>query len=253
MNPNSNQPSPRVLIVGATSAIAVAVARRYAARGARLLLWGRNTDALAATAADLRVRGAAEVDTAPYDALDTGPLTAAVQAAWDRWQGIDVALVAHGVLPDQPAAEADAAAALHSFDINARSVLALLTELANHFEAQRSGVIGVISSPAGERGRASNYVYGSAKAAVTALCSGLRHRLLRSGVRVVTIVPGFVDTPMTAELKKSALWAQPEAVAADIEAALNTRNGTLYTPWFWRWIMLVIRAVPESIFLRSKL
>ncbi len=244
---------PRVLIVGATSAIAVAVARRYAVRGARLTLLARRPDALQALAADLRVRGAVEVDIQHFDATDaaTGP---AWPALWDQAGGFDIALVAHGVLPDQADAERSAAAALRSFDINARSVLAVLTELANLFDAQGRGVIGVISSPAGNRGRASNYVYGAAKAAVTTFCSGLRHRLARSGVRVVTILPGFVDTPMTAALPKTGpLWAQPERVAADIEAALTRRNGTLYTPWFWRWILLIVVHLPQALFLRTKL
>lgn len=244
----------RVLIVGATSAIAHAVARRYAAQGARLMLLGRRPDALDAAAADLRVRGAAEVITAPYDAENSdlpGPL---VQQAWTRWQGFDVALLAHGVLPDQSTAQASVEETLRSFDINGRSVIALLTELAPRFEAQRSGVIGVISSPAGDRGRASNYVYGAAKAAVSNFCSGLRHRLFSSGVRVVTILPGFVDTPMTATIPKNGpLWAQPERVASDIQQALGRRNGTLYTPWFWRWIMLIVMHLPQAIFLRSKL
>ena len=257
MTEDSSKPGaatgPRVLIVGATSAIATALARRYASQGARLLLWGRRAEALQAGAADLRVRGAAEVVVDLYDASSMAPPSAQVQRAWTQWQGLDVVLLAHGVLPDQAAAEASAETALHSFDINARSVIALLTELAPLFEAQRSGVIGVISSPAAERGRASNYVYGAAKAAVSIFASGLRHRLFSHGVRVVTILPGFVDTPMTAAFPKGLLWAQPERVAADIEAALAVRNGTLYTPWFWRWIMLIVRNLPQAIFLRSKL
>ena len=247
------QTSPRVLIIGANSAIASALARRYAGRGARLLLLGRRADALQAAAADLRVRGAAEVGIELFeaDAVDQHP--ALLARAWARWQGLDIALVAHGVLPDQAAAQASATVAVASFDTNARSVLSLLTTLANQFEAQGSGVIGVISSPAGDRGRASNYVYGAAKAAVTTLCSGLRHRLHRSGVRVLTILPGFVDTPMTAGLPKGPLWAQPERVAADIEHALVSRNCTLYTPWFWRWIMLIVLHLPQALLLRSKL
>ena len=254
--PASTRPiaTTRVLIVGATSAIAHAVARRYAAQGARLMLLGRRPDALAANAADLRVRGAGEVVTGPYDAQAHALPGGLVREVWERWQGFDVALLAHGVLPDQAAAQTSAPETLHSFDINARSVIALLTELAPRFEAQRSGVIGVISSPAGDRGRASNYVYGAAKAAVTNFCSGLCHRLYASGVRVVTILPGFVDTPMTATLPKTGpLWAHPARVAADIEHALARRNGALYTPWFWRWIMLVVMHLPQALFLRSKL
>ena len=115
------------------------------------------------------------------------------------------------------------------------------------------GAIAVVSSVAGERGRASNYVYGAAKAAVSTFAAGLRHRLHGRGIRVVTILPGFVDTPMTAAFAKGALWATPERVARDIERALERGNGVIYTPGFWRAIMWLIRAVPESLFVRTKL
>jgi decaprenylphospho-beta-D-erythro-pentofuranosid-2-ulose 2-reductase len=243
----------RLLIIGATSAIATAVARRYAVRGARVHLMGRRADAVEAAAADLRVRGAGEVKTTVLDANDTASHGAALAVAWQGWGGFDHALVAHGVLPEQALCEADAQAALASFDTNARSVVSLLTYVANRLEQQGSGALAVISSPAGDRGRASNYVYGAAKAAVTVLAAGLRHRLAAKGVRVLTILPGFVDTTMTASFAKGPLWASPERVAADIERALDKGFGSVYTPWFWRWIMLMIRHVPERIFIRTKL
>lgn len=242
-----------MLVVGANSAIATAVARRFAAQGARLMLLGRRMPALRSLADDLHVRGARQVECLAYDAESDADAGALLQQAWSCWGGFDLALVAHGVLPEQAQAQANAAEMLRSFDINARSVVGLLTDLANHFEAQGSGAIGVISSPAGDRGRASNYAYGAAKAAVTNYCSGLRHRLAGKGVRVLTILPGFVDTPMTAAFPKGPLWAQPEAVAADIERALARRNGKLYTPGFWRWIMFIVVHLPQALFLRSRL
>lgn len=245
--------APRVLLIGATSAIAQAVARVYAGRGARLMLVGRRADALQANAADLRVRGAVDVETAVLDANAIDDHAAVLAQAWQRWGGLDVALIAHGVMPEQASAQLSVAETLACLHTNAGSVIALLTDLANRFEAQGSGVIGVISSPAGDRGRASNYVYGAAKAAVTNFASGLRHRLVKRGVRVVTVLPGFVDTPMTASLPKGPLWAQPERVAADIARALDTRNGSLYTPWFWRWIMAIVTHLPTALFLRTKL
>lgn len=244
---------PRVLLIGATSAIAHSVAREYARQGARLMLIGRRAESLQANAKDLGVRGAAEVCTALLDADRIEDHAAVIEHAWHRWGGFDVALLAHGTLPDQAASQASVATTLASLHTNATSVIALLTDLANRFEAQGSGVIGVISSPAGDKGRASNYVYGAAKAAVTNFASGLRHRLFRSGVRVVTVLPGFVDTPMTASFPKGPLWASPERVAADIVKALGRRNGTLYTPWFWRWIMAIVIHLPSALFLRSKL
>ncbi len=209
--------------------------------------------ALAAAADDLRVRGAAEVDTAVLDADDVASHARVVEAAWSRWSGFDRILVAHGVLPDQAECERSVEAALSSFDTNARSVLGLMLPLAARLEAQGSGCLAVISSPAGDRGRQSNYVYGAAKAAVTVLAAGLRHRLAGKGVRVLTILPGFVDTPMTAGFRKGPLWATPDAVAIDIERAMERGFGTVYTPWFWRWIMLVILHVPERIFVRTRL
>ncbi len=244
----------RLLVIGASSAIALATARRYATRHARLYLVARRADALESAAADLRVRGAEEVDTAVLDVVDTREHARVIETAWSAWGGFDAVLVAHGTLPDQAACERDVDAALEAFDVNGRSFVALLTDLANRFEAQGQGVIAVISSVAADRGRASNYVYGAAKAAVSAFCAGLRHRLASRGVRVITIEPGFVDTPMTASIDKGGpLWATPERVARDIERAIDRGFGLVYTPWFWRWIMLVIRSVPERIFVRTKL
>ena len=248
-----NQPIARLLIVGATSAIAVEVARRYAARGAQLVLLARREPALEALAADLRVRGAAAVHTLRWDADDLDSQPAVVDAAWRHYGGLDAVLVAHGSLPDQSAAQSSVEQTLAAFDTNARSVIALLTELAPRFEARGQGVMAVISSPAGARGRASNYVYGAAKAAVTQFAAGLEHRLFRTGVRVLTILPGFVDTPMTAAFPKGPLWASPSRVALDIERGLDRGTGSLYTPWFWRWILLIVIHLPRSLFLRSGL
>jgi len=142
---------------------------------------------------------------------------------------------------------------LAAFDTNGRSVVALLTVLGNRFEAQGRGAIVVISSPAADRGRASNYVYGAAKASVSVFASGLRNRLQAKGVRVVTVSPGFVDTPMTADFPKGPLWATPQAVAKDIERAIDSGFGVIYTPWFWRWIMQIIRLIPERLFVRLRL
>jgi decaprenylphospho-beta-D-erythro-pentofuranosid-2-ulose 2-reductase len=245
--------SPRLLIVGATSAIATEVARRYAARGARIFLLARRKAALQAIAADLGVRGGREVQYALLDANDIARHAEVIERAWRHWDGFDATLIAHGVLPDQASAQMSVEETLSTFDTNARSVIALLTVLANRFEAQGAGVIAVLSSPAGNRGRASNYVYGAAKAAVTAFASGTRHRLHVKGVRVVTILPGFVDTPMTATFPKGPLWASPGRIADDIFRALQRGTGTLYTPWFWRWIMLVVTHLPEWLFVRTKL
>jgi short-subunit dehydrogenase len=243
----------RILVMGAGSAIAEATAREFARRGDALFLVGRNRERLQAIADDLKVRGANAAAVAVLDARDTAAFGALLGDAAQALGGLDTALIAHGTLSDQSACEASAAKMADEFLVNGLSVMALCTELANRFEAQGSGTIAVISSVAGDRGRQSNYVYGSAKAAVSAFTSGLRQRLYPKGVRVVTIKPGFVDTPMTAAFPKGPLWASPAAVGKSIAGAMIRGTPVVYVPWFWWGIMAIIKAVPERIFRKLKL
>lgn len=238
----------KVLIVGATSAIAEAVARLFAAQGDMLYLAGRRVEALEAIAADLRVRGAALAQTEVMDANAIERHAALLDNADAALGGLDTVLIAHGTLSDQATCQKSVALTFQELHTNALSVIALLTLVANRFETQRSGTIAVISSVAGDRGRQSNYVYGTAKAAISTFLSGLRQRLHRSGVHVVTIKPGFVDTPMTREFPKGWLWAQPERVARDIMRAMEKGKDVIYTPRFWAWIMGLIKSIPEFIF-----
>ncbi len=243
----------KVLIVGAGSAIAEAVARIYAERGAALYLVARKADVLATIAADLRVRGATVVGTETMDAGDIAAHQGMLSRASDTLGGLDVALIAYGTLSDQKACEQSVQLTVAELHTNALSTAALLTLLANQFEARKAGAIAVISSVAGDRGRQSNYVYGSAKALVTAFLSGLRQRLHGSGVAVITVKPGFVDTPMTAAFPKGVLWAKPAQVAAGIVRAIDRSANVVYLPRFWGLIMLVIRSIPERVFVRLKL
>jgi short-subunit dehydrogenase len=244
----------KILIIGATSAIAEAAARIFATRGDALFLVARNAEHLRAVVADLNIRGAARADSATLDVTDFAAHEAVIEKAEGDLGGIDIALIAHGTLSDQAQCEQSVDMMRREFDINALSTLALLTALASRMEARRSGTLAVISSVAGDRGRQSNYVYGAAKAAVSTFLGGLRQRLAKSGVTVLTIKPGFVDTPMTAGIaNKGALWAQPDRVAAGIVQAIDRHRNIVYLPWFWRWIMLVIRHIPEPIFKRLKL
>lgn len=243
----------RILIIGATSAIAEATAREFAARGDALCLVGRDAGRLATIAADLGVRGAVRTATATLDVTDFTAHAGVIDLAERELGGLDTLLIAHGTLTDQADAETSVDSLRREFDINAVSVMALLTPVANRFAKQGFGSIAVISSVAGDRGRMSNYVYGSAKAAVSAFLSGLRQRLQKSGVNVLTIKPGFVDTPMTKDFPKGALWAKPEAVAKGIVKAIDKGRSVVYLPWFWSLIMLVIRHVPEFVFKRVKL
>ena len=243
----------KVIIFGATSAIAEATARRYATRGARLHLIGRDAERLATIARDLEVRGAVAVSIALLDVSEHFDADALLATAHAALQGIDIALLAHGVLPDQNACEQNIAALRAVFEINTLSSLALLTPLATLLQAQGHGTIAVISSVAGDRGRQSNYVYGASKAALDTFLSGLRARLAKHGVQVLTIKPGFVDTPMTASCKKNLLWSSPATIADGIVRALDDQCDVVYLPWFWRYIMLVICSVPERLFKRLSL
>lgn len=243
----------KILVIGATSAIAEATARRFAARGAELFLLARNQERLTSLVEDLKVRGASSVHGEIFDANDLARHAAVITSVIEQLGGLDLVLVAHGTLGDQKACEQDVALTLSELNTNAFSVISLLTPLANHFEKQGHGSIAVISSVAGDRGRQSNYVYGAAKGMLSIFLQGLRNRLYKSGVQVLTIKPGFVDTPMTAAFPKGPLWATPEKVASDIDKAIAKGKDVLYTPGFWCLIMAIIRSVPEFIFKRLSL
>lgn len=243
----------KVLIIGATSAIAEATARRFAAQGASLYLLARNQERLGTLASDLSIRGASKVAYGDFDACAFDRHQALLDGILAELGGLDTVLIAYGTLSDQKACEASVELTLQELNINALSVIALLTRLAPHFEAQREGCIAVIGSVAGDRGRQSNYVYGTAKGALGIFLQGLRNRLHKSGVQVLTIKPGFVDTPMTASFPKGPLWASPEKVALDIEKAIEKKRNVLYTPSFWFLIMAIIRSVPEFVFKRLSL
>lgn len=243
----------RVLIIGATSAIAEQTARCFAVKGDRLFLAARDATQVQTIAADLRLRGASEVDTAAFEATDYETHPDLIAAAKKALGGFDVALIMHGTLPDQNACQQRFEQTQTEFAVNALSVISLLTILANYFEETHHGVLGVITSVAGDRGRQSNYVYGSAKGCLNIFLAGLRHRLAKSGVTVLTIKPGFVDTPMTKDFAKGLLWASPTTVARDIYRAVEKRRSVIYTPWFWRWIMGVIRLIPQALFHKTKL
>lgn len=243
----------RILIVGATSAIAEAAARRFAAEGAALALLARDPDKLEAVATDLSVRGAEAVHAFTFDAGDPGAHGRVWEEALAALGSLDAVLVAHGTLPDQGACQASPEQTLDTITVNFLSPVAVLTRAGEYFEHEGRGCIAVISSVAGLRGRPSNYVYGSAKGGVTLFAEGLRARLAKKGVSVVTILPGFVDTPMTAHLPKGLLWASADSVGRAVHRAMKRGRDTVYTPWFWRWIMLVIRLIPSPIFKRLDL
>lgn len=246
----------RVVLYGATSAMAQAAARDLASEKATFVLIARNAERLEALAADLRVRGAARVETLVADLGRTEDPQAAVDL-WEqadaRCEGATHVLVAHGVLPDQEACQRDPARAMDAMTLNLLSPIALLTPVIETFAARRAGAIAVITSVAGDRGRQSNYTYGAAKGGLSIWLQGVRHRLAPLGVRVIDIRPGFVSSPMTAHLPQGPLFASADVAGRRIAAVLRRGDGVVYVPWFWRLILWVIRNVPAFVFHRTKL
>jgi short-subunit dehydrogenase len=218
-----------------------------------MFLVARNAEKLSAVAADLRTRGASYIDTAVVDLVDTNQHPALLAHAVNSLQGLDVAYLAHGILGDQHAAEQDFNTAAHILYTNLMAPVSLLTWLANYFVERRSGTIAVLSSVAGDRGRKSNYVYGSSKAGLSAFLAGLRNRVDREGVTVLTIKPGPVKTAMTAHMKGSEKFADVEAVAQTIVKAIDKRQDNLYVPFQWQPIMFVVRHIPERVFKKLNL
>ncbi len=237
-----------ILVFGATSAIAQATARLFAKGGDRFFLVGRNEEKLRAVSADLLVRGAANADYFVADLNEFDLHEKIISRCMDSLGNLDIVFVAHGTLGDQAACEKDYILAEREIRTNFLSVVSILTPIANIMEAQGRGCITVLSSVAGDRGRGSNYIYGCAKGAITLYLQGLRNRLHPSGVHVLTIKPGFVDTPMTANFEKGMLFVRPDVIARGIYRGIIRRKEVVYLPFFWRYIMLIIRHIPESVF-----
>jgi short-subunit dehydrogenase len=243
----------RVLILGATSDIARAVAQALAARGDALILAAHDRAEVARIAADLRVRHGVEVQERWFDALAFDSHARLMEECFSS--GLDGVIACHGYMAAQSVAEADGSEAHRVLDVNLKSYVSLLNPAAARLCARGGGFICALSSVAGDRGRQSNYLYGAAKAGLSAYLQGLRNRLSSSGVAVITVKPGFVDTAMTWGLLKpgSPLVARPQHVARDVLRAIDRHRDVVYTPWFWRWIMLVIRSIPERLFKRLSL
>jgi len=254
MTQQTTSTGPRkILVLGATSGIAEATCRIWATQGASLFLVARNAEKLAAVAADLRTRGASYVDTAVADLDDTDQHPTLLAHAINSLTGLDVAYLAHGILGDQARAEQDFNTAAQILHTNFMAPVSLLTWLANFCVQRHAGTLAVISSVAGDRGRKSNYVYGSSKAGLSAFLGGLRNRVDREGVTVLSIKPGPVKTAMTAGMKGSEKFANVDSVAKSIVSAIDKRKDVLYVPFQWQPIMFVIRNIPERIFKKLNL
>ncbi len=246
--------SENILIVGALSGIARANASELAAKGHSLVLAARDQDELSRTAADLRVRYRATVETASFEALDFDSHPALVDAADRTFAGGLTGIVfCAGWMAEQDLAAADFNIARRMIEVNYMAAVSLLNHAANIFEARRRGWICALSSVAGDRGRQSNYLYGASKGALSAYLQGLRNRLTPAGVAVITIKPGCVDTAMTYGGGKLPFLVGPEVIARDVARAILRRQSVVYTPRIWWPVMTAIRLIPEMIFCRMKL
>ncbi len=243
----------KILILGATSPIARALALRFAVDGAQLFLAARDPNEVGRVASDLSVRSGVPALSGTFDAADFAAHDAFIRDAATKLGGLDGVVVCFGTLGDEDAAQIDPAAALATVHQNFTGAVSLLTIAARHLEQQRSGFIIVIGSVAGDRGRARNYVYGSAKGALALFTQGLRGRLAKAGVHVMTVKLGTVDTRMTWGREGTMLTVAPVQAADSIYEAWRSRAEVVYVPWFWRVIMGVVQLIPERRFKRLTL
>jgi len=239
----------KILIIGATSAITLACARLWAKQGCEFFLVARNDEKLAQVASDLLSRGANSVTTHIMDSTDFTKFPLMLNQCLRAFHQIDIALIGHGTLSDQVACEQSVDLTYQEILCNGTSVVALMTLLANQFSIQKCGCLAVISSVAGDRGRKSNYVYGSAKGLVGIFTQGLQHRFAKTRVKIVLIKPGPTDTPMTSQLKSKGMkLAGVDTVAQVIVEGVNKGKPVIYAPGKWAFIMLIIRFIPNFIF-----
>lgn len=238
-------------MIGALSAIAQGVTKVYAESGSNFFLVARREDELVDLANQLKVQGAGACSVFVADLRHRDIHAEIVAKSVSVLGNIDLVLIAHGVYPERSAAAESVDVTLDSFMVNAVTVISLMHRYGRVLQEQRNGTIAVLSSVAGERGRRNNYHYGSAKAAVTAYASGQRAELAEYGVRVITIKPGPVATPMTTH-QNMPLMASVSKVAGDIVAGIEQGQTVIYTPWIWRYIMMAIRALPERLFMRVR-
>ena len=242
------------LIFGATSAIASETAKQLAVKGYSLALAGRNVEKLQSVIDDIKtLNSGTKVVPYNFNALDYPSHIEIINSAINDLGNLDLIIIAHGTLPDNNELKSDFSGIKEAFESNALSTFSIAEASAKYFEPLQKGTIVVLSSVAGDRGRQSNYIYGAAKGAVSIYFQGLRNRLYKSKVHVITVKPGFVDTPMTANLPKNFLFAKPSAIAKGIINAIDNKKDVVYLPFFWKYIMMIIKFIPESIFKKLSL
>jgi decaprenylphospho-beta-D-erythro-pentofuranosid-2-ulose 2-reductase len=235
-----------VLIIGAKSDIAKACARIYAENGYNLYLAGRDINVLNDFANDLRIRSNVKVVLKEFNIIDFGTHTQFYDDLDDKPLGT---IVVSGYMAEQSEAEQDWEIALNTINVNFTGAVSILNIISNDYEIRKEGFIIGVSSVAGDRGRKANYIYGSSKSAFSTYLSGLRNRLHKCGVDVLTVKPGFVTTKMTKGMElPPKLTVSPEIVAIDIFNAQQKGKDILYTKWVWKYIMLILKHIPEFIF-----
>ena len=242
---------PTVLILGATSDIATAIARVMASKGFAIQLAARNSHRLQTLCSDLTIRFGVNCSVHEFDATQFESHTAFFESLATK---PEITICVFGYLGENELARTSWMESEKIINSNFTGAVSILNVVSNYYEQQKKGTIVGISSVAGEKGRQSNYIYGSAKAGFTAYLSGLRNRMFREGVHVVTVQPGFVYTRMTENLSlPPLLTASPHRVAVAVLKAIRKKKNTIYVKWFWRWIMLVIKCIPEFLFKKLKL
>jgi hypothetical protein len=238
-----------ILVIGATSAIAQAFVRSMAVGDNRLVLVARDIDKLNAVKNNIRIKNDVNIATFVLDVNNHDKIDDMLNSSKSFLDYINIILIAHGTLPNQEKCNSNINLTRQEFNTNATSTILLCQKVGNLLEKQKSGLLAVITSVAGDRGRQSNYIYGSAKGAVNIFLQGLRNRLTKSDVSVLTVKPGFVDTPMTAHLSKNPLFSKPDTIAKGIVRAINkNKSKEIYLPGYWRIIMFIIKAIPGKIF-----
>lgn len=240
-----------VLILGATSYMGRALAKKFASKGFDLQLAARNIDDLTPLQSDLSIRYGIHCTLHGFDAH-------LIDSHNSFWSNLpitpSISIVAFGYMDDNQKAIHSKESFLNTVTVNYTGAISILNIISRTYKERATGIIVGISSVAGDRGRGSNFIYGSAKAGFTAYLSGLRNEVFQYGVHVMTVLPGFVYTRMTEELKlPGLLTATPDEVAESIYNAIEKRKNVLYIKWMWKWIMLIIRNIPETIFKKLKL
>ena len=244
-----------IVVFGATSAIAFETCKLFANEGKSLTLIARDKEKLDSIKKDLLVRGAKKIETFHQDLS----IIKKHKNLFEKIEDIDLLLIAYGILPKQEECNNNFDIEMNNFQVNFLSTCSILNFYASYFEKKyleeekKAGTIAVITSVAGDRGRQSNYSYGAAKGALSIYLQGLRHRLHKYNINVIDIKPGLVNTPMTKEIKKNLLFSSPQKVAKLIFNKIKCSNKAVYTPFLWRIIMLVIRNIPERVFLKLKI